>query len=375
MYRRTLQTFVAAAALFAFTAAYSAPASAGGDDSFKSGNKNSLKMSGQVNRAMMWVDNGDETEVFHVDNDNSSTRIRWVGKASVTDKFSVGFVWEVQAESNSSSNVTFAGNDSDAGNNLFNERKTDVWLSHKDVGKLSLGQGDASSNGIAEINMLGQGAMYAGISDTAGSIVFQCTGCATGISIGTAWDRHDGLSRLDRVRYDTPKIAGFVASATHSQGGDWDLTLRHAGKFGQFKTKAGISYIDLGQTSNTQEDMVAGSIAIMHDSGLNLTFSAGTRDNKGATRKDDDHIYVALGYVAKLTDVGTTAFAIDYGNADDVKADGDDFTTWGVAVTQNLKDVSAQLYITFRNHQLDRTAANTNFDDINVVMVGTKVKF
>jgi hypothetical protein len=373
MYRKILQTSVAAAALIAFTAAYSAPASAA-DDSFKSGNKNSLKMSGQVNRAVMWVDNGDESEFFHVDNDNSSTRIRWVGKAAVNENFSVGFVWEVQAESNSSSNVTFAGNDGDAGNNLFNERKTDVWLSHKDIGKLSLGQGDASSNGIAEINMLGQGAMYAGISDTAGSILFRSS-TTTGPAIGKAWDRHDGLSRLDRIRYDTPKFAGFVASATHSQGGDWDIALRHAGKFGQFKTKAGISYIDLGQTSNTQEDMVAGSIAIMHDSGLNLTFSAGSRDNKGATRKDDDHFYVAVGYVAKLTDVGTTAFAVDYGNADDVAANGDDFETFGVAVTQNLKDVSSQLYITYRNHSLDRPGVGNDFDDIDVVMFGTKVKF
>ncbi len=375
MYRKIFQMSVAAAALLAFTAAYSAPASAGGDESFKTGNKNSLKMSGQVNRAVLWVDNGDESEFFHVDNDNSSTRIRWVGKAAVNDSFSVGFVWEVQSESNSSANVTFAGNDGDAGNNLFNERKTDVWLSHKDIGKLSLGQGDASSNGIAEINMLGQGAMYAGISDTAGSVVFQCLTCAPGIAIGKAWDRHDGLSRLDRIRFDTRKFAGFVASVTHSQGGDWDLTLRHAGKFGQFKTSAGISYIDLGQTSNTQEDMVAGSIAIMHDSGLNLTFSAGTRENKGVGRNDDDHIYVAVGYVAKLTNVGTTAFAVDYGNANDVAKNGDDFETFGVAVTQNLKDVSTQLFLTYRNHQLDRTAANTNFEDINVVMFGTKVKF
>ena len=53
MYRRTLQTSVAAAALFAFTAAYSTPASAGGDDTFKTGTKNSLTMSGQVNRAVL----------------------------------------------------------------------------------------------------------------------------------------------------------------------------------------------------------------------------------------------------------------------------------------------------------------------------------
>ena len=361
MYRRILQTSVAAAALFAFAVTYSAPASAA-----------SLKMSGQVNRAAMWVDNGDESEVFHVDNDFSSTRIRWVGKASVTDKFSVGFVWEVQSESNSSRNVTFAGNDGDAGNNLFNERKTDVWMSHKDLGKLSLGQGDAASNGSAEVNMLGQGAMYPGIAEMAGSILFRSS-TTTGPAIKAVWDTHDGLSRLDRIRYDTPKIAGFVASATHSQGGNWDIGLRHAGKFGQFKTKAAIFYVDFAQTSSSTDSHVTGSFAILHDSGLNLTVSAGKQDNKGTTRDDEDHVYVALGYIAKLTDVGTTNFAIEWGNANDVGNNDDDFTVWGIGVTQNLKEAAAAIFITYQNHDLDRTGES--FDDINAIMAGLKVKF
>ncbi len=373
MYRKTLHTSVAAAALFAFAAAYSAPASAA-DESFKTGNKNALKMSGQVNRAVLWADDGNESEVFHVDNDNSSTRIRWVGKASVTDKFSVGLVWETQFESNSTANISFADNDSDAGPGGFGERKMDVWLAHKDLGRLTLGQGDSASNGTAEVNMLGQGAMYPGIADTAGGLSFRSL-TTTGPQINEAWSQHDGNSRLDRVRYDTPKIAGFMASASHSQGGDWDVVLRHSGKFGQFKTSAAIAYTDLGQTSDDNEDQVDGSFAILHDSGLNVTFSAGTRDNKGATRNDDEHFYVALGYIAKLVDVGTTRFSIDYGSADDVDQDGDDFTTFGVAVTQSLKDAATLLYITYRNHDLDRPGVGNDFDDIDVVIAGARVKF
>ena len=53
--------------------------------------------------------------------------------------------------------------------------------------------------------------------------------------------------------------------------------------------------------------------------------------------------------------------------------DGDDFTTFGIAVTQNLKDISADLYATFRNHELDRTG--TNFDDVNSFLAGARVKF
>ena len=61
-----------------------------------SGNKNiSLEVSGQVNRAALMVDDGDRTKFFHVDNDNSSTRIRFVGKGRLNEDFSVGALVEV----------------------------------------------------------------------------------------------------------------------------------------------------------------------------------------------------------------------------------------------------------------------------------------
>lgn len=377
MYRKTLQTSVAAAALFAFTAAYSAPASAA-DDTFKSGTKASLTMSGQVNRGVLFADDGTDSGIFHVDNDNSSTRIRWVGKGKVTENFSMGMTIEVQLESNSTADANIADHESaQASTNGFGERKMEVWLSNKNLGKLTLGQGDTASNGSAELNFLGQGAMYPGIADMSGGQIFRAStdplnGNATGPRINQAWSQHDGLSRQDRIRYDTPKIAGFVASASHIQGGRWDVGLRHSGKFGQFKTKAAIFYANTEQTTaSTSDDQIDGSFAVLHDSGLNLTFSAGTRDQQ--TRNDDDHIYVALGYIAKLTDIGTTRFSVDYGNANDVQLSDDDFTTFGIAVTQNIKSISADIYATFRNHELDRTGVD--FDDINSFLAGARVKF
>ncbi len=393
MYRKTLQTSVAAAALFAFTAAYSAPASAA-DDSFKTGNKNSLVMSGQVNRAVLYADDGNEGEFFHVDNDNTSTRFRLVGKGKVTAKFSVGMLIEVQIESNASNKVNIAGHESaiapDGGG--FSERKMEAWLAHEDVGKLTLGQGDPASNGTSEVTLSGTDViLYAGIADTAGGQVFRRSNQldssqpADGPSIGAVWgNQHDGRSRTDRIRYDSPMIAGFVGSVSHIQGDLWDVALRHAGKFGQFKTSAAIAYVDWEQVSassgsgGTKGQQVNGSISVLHDSGLNVTFSGGTRDNdgldiSGASRNSDDHIYVMLGYIAKLLDVGTTRFAVDYGQANDIDQNDDEITTWGIAAVQNLKDIGTDLYVVYRNHELDRTGKD--FDDINIVMAGARVKF
>ena len=208
---------------------------------------------------------------------------------------------------------------------------------------------------------------------------------ADGPSIGAVWgNQHDGRSRTDRIRYDSPKFQGFMFSASHIQGDLWDVALRHAGKFGQFKTSAAIAYVDWEQVSassgsgGTKGEQVDGSFSVLHDSGLNVTFSGGTRDNdgldiSGASRNSDDHIYVMLGYIAKLFDVGTTRFAVDYGQANDINQNDDEITTWGIAVNQNLKNIGTDLYVVYRNHEMDRTGES--FDDINIVMAGARVKF
>ena len=48
-----------------------------------------LSISGQVNRGVLFADNGDDSEVFHVDNDNSSTRIRFIGQGQLTEEDSL----------------------------------------------------------------------------------------------------------------------------------------------------------------------------------------------------------------------------------------------------------------------------------------------
>ena len=383
MYRKTLLTSVAAAALFAFTAAYSAPASAGGDDTFKTGTNASLKLSGQVSRAVMMVDDGTNGQVFHVDNDNSSTRWRLVGSGKVSEKFTVGMRLETQNESNPSNGVNMAGHEGTIAPG-FSERYADITLTHKDFGKLYLGQGDPGSNGTAEISLSGVSiGSYVDAKVWGGGMAFvnSVTKVQSGRTAGSGWDHHDGQSRVDRIRYDTPKFAGFMGSVSHMQGDQWDITLRHAGKFGQFKTSAAIAYVDYdqltrgGQVADATDDRVDGSFSILHDSGLNITVSAGADDNKAAGRADDDHIYVQLGYIAKLNDYGTTRFGVSWGNANDVTANGDDYTVWSLAVVQNLKAIGADLFAAYRNHDLDAVAQPAGLDDIDVFVFGSRVKF
>ncbi len=63
--------------------------------------KASVKLYGQVNRGILYTDDGHNQDFFHVDNDNSSTRIGLLANAKASNDLTIGGKIEVQFESNS----------------------------------------------------------------------------------------------------------------------------------------------------------------------------------------------------------------------------------------------------------------------------------
>ncbi len=335
----------------------------------------SLAVSGQVNRAVLYVNDGDRDRIFQVDNDNSSTRVRWVGNARLTDDFSAGALVEVQFESNTSAAIDI-DQDGEVGANNFTERHLTLWLDSKRLGRLWLGQGDTASNATSEVDLSGTAVIaYSGIEDLAGGISFKNAATQAKLArINQAYSQFDGLSRRDRIRYDTPTFAGFKASSSFIQGDAWDVALRYSADYPAVGTKvaAAIAYVEGAQRFDFNH--LAGSFSALHSSGLNLTFAAGTRDlDARATGDDPFTYYIKGGYQFKPFDFGKTALAVDYGETDDLAANGDEFTTWGVFAVQNINRLGTELYAGYRNHDLDRPGVGV--DDIDVVVGGARVKF
>lgn len=335
----------------------------------------SLAVSGQVNRGLLYANDGNSGELYNVDNDHSSTRLRVVGTGRVTKDISLGAIIEVQLESNSTGSVSQDDNDHGIGGTSFTERKMEVWFDSKRFGRLSIGQGDTASNDSAQVDLSGTKIIaYSNSPDEfAGGIKFRNT--ATGAlspTVKSVFSNFDGLSRDDRLRYDTPKLANFVLSTSLISGGAYDVALRHKAKFGSVRTSAAIAYADPSSISTSVENRVSGSASIRHDNGFSLTVSAG-RDTPEGTGSSPTSFYGKLGYATKIFKIGETAFAIDYTHADDIAADGDTAVSYGVGVVQNLKAWDTQFYAGLRNHELDRTGSN--FDDVFGALVGARVKF
>ena len=374
----TLKASVAGAALFAVAmpaATIATPASA---DPVKSGNKNSLTMSGQVNRGVLYMNDGKDDAIAHVDNDASSTRVRWIGKGKLNEAVTFGTNIEMQIESNSTAQVSIQSHDSlnaQAGNNGFNSRKMELYIDHKQFGRLWVGQGDPASNGTAEVDLSGSTLVgYSGNTDQGGAVRFRTSGGGISTkSSGNVNTNFDGISRNDRIRYDTPKFAGFKISASHTSRNMYDIAGRYSGKFGAIKVGAAVAWASYAGGSATIDNQFDISGSAKHDSGLGIAISYGSRDFKAGGRADADGIYVKLIYDAKLFSVGTTAFGVDWSDRSDVRAEGDDANVWGVYVQQDLKSIGSQLYLGFRHFSLDN--ATTNFDDIAIVLAGARVKF
>ncbi|HBC53269.1 MAG TPA: hypothetical protein DCZ06_03310, partial [Alphaproteobacteria bacterium] len=232
--------------------------------------------------------------------DNSSTRVRFQGKAKLNENWTAGTTIEVQIESNSSGAVNqFADNGVGAGG--FTERKLEVWFDGP-WGKVSLGQGDTASNGTSEADLSGTTVVASSdIKDMAGGLAFVnsttglfctdvngdglCTGADTlNTTIAGAFSNLDGLSRDDRIRYDTPEFGGFQLSTSAVAGGEADIALRYAAKMGDFKLKAAAAYSDPSSTSGGTDSLINGSISVAHKSGGSLTFAAADTEGKGAAR-------------------------------------------------------------------------------------------
>jgi predicted porin len=129
------------------------------------------EISGQINRAVLWADNGTDSDVGHVDNSNSGTRFRITGSADVTENTQAGVAWETQFESNAS--AAFDIDQNNDGSADFKERKLEAWYRGA-WGKLSIGQGDGAANGTSEMDLSGTTVVaYSGIADMAGGITFK----------------------------------------------------------------------------------------------------------------------------------------------------------------------------------------------------------
>ncbi len=392
----------------------------------RKGNRNvSLEVSGQVNEAVLYWDNGSETNTYQVTNMVSQSRFRFVGSARVNADLSAGYLLE----------IGIAGARSDAVDPTTDEgssvsvRHSAWWLQSKSLGRVWLGQTSQATDGITEINIANTGhfASQNAAGQAGGLYLTLGNGAPTTSRLGVFMGGQNlgGTGTTDSaqigegnrrnlVKYESPTLAGFAVSASWGEDDFWDVALRYAGEFSGFKVALGIGYEQTtdgpgvpGIASLNSErncavplvpaggdvhcDQIGLSGAVMHvPTGLFAHAAYGIRRDEHSKRlwgadADDTstQLYVQAGIEQNWLGIGKTTLFGEYQEWDigaTNKWFATDMTMWGIGINQSLPAAAMDLYVSYRNYG-DLRAIDTfagawrRYDDVRTFMAGGIIRF
>jgi len=364
-----------AAAIFAFFSLALAPEIQAANDAIKNSNQNQLTIYGIVTRALLYAEDGERSQLFQVDGSVENTRFGWIADGRLTPDITVQGHIEMDAPlSNAAGDINLNGTEN--ADRIWGIRIQVVSASHRRFGKLSLGQGDTASTDRVGVDLSGSGlAVGNNPADMAGGIHFynKTTGART-VKLGDVFDKIDGIDKDDRLRFDFPEINGLSLAVSHTSAGAQDIGAGYARKFGGFEFEAGAYFAFISGTSTTDEALWGGAGSIKHSSGLSFTLAGASKNQKVATRDDANYLWWKIGYSTGLFSVGKTHFGGAHGQYNDFSRNGDEATSTGFGIVQDIEPIGSNLWLLVRNHELKQASGN-DFDDVFIVSLGTLINF
>ena len=380
----------------------------------RKGNRNvKVEVSGWVNEAVMAWDDGFEENAYVVTNDLERSRFRIVGSADITERWSAGYVIEIGLRSNRSGRVDQNNADSSPSNRP-DVRLATWYIQSKDLGKLWVGRTTNATYHIVEMDVAktnyfakegfstwigGNGAGFF-LRKRDGTLLDSPAlrwGNISAQGAGSGTEPGEG-DRFVVVRYESPAIAGFVASAAFAGDDMRDVALRYTGEIGDYKLAAGIGpalYTDSSGT-NKRGCAILGTLAagetecwtlglsgsVLHKpTGLFFYGAYGEQHDRkrqavfGAPVDDIDWFYYLQGGVElKLLDLGKTTLygehqhdevgagitastgqPTDFTPLNGVPAfmSGSEIDIWGLGMIQSVDAAAMDFYVAYRHFGAD----------------------
>jgi predicted porin len=290
----------------------------------KGNRKVSLTIAGHVNKAVLGWDDGFEDNAYVVGNKNDQTNVSFTGEAEISKGWKAGYDLTIRFTDNLSDAVD--QDVADAGSGFF-LWQSHWWIESEKLGKFSAGLASRVTDTAPETDFSEAGvAGYAGVQDIGGAFILRrADNDFAELTWGDVYNHFNG-DTANIVRYDSPEIAGFIASASWGEDDVWDIGLRYATEGRGFKFEGVIAYTEvtdgtdevIGNPNGLDQNTLVGSFSILHEpSGLNVTFAAGHREWQGTvidadgvarTPEDTEYVYGKLGWLAKLNGLGPSAF-------------------------------------------------------------------
>lgn len=379
----------------------------------KGNRKVSLTISGWVNEAIYFWDDGKEQNVYIGTNNLERSRFKFAGKAKIDGDWSAGYTLEIGVRGNNSQAFS---QDSLGSNNSLDVRKSSWFIENKNFGKVTVGLDGTSTYHLlddadatntrnyadAEAGGVWLGAFKTVRTDT-GAYSVLWTDVLRGFNNSTPGQD----TRRNIVRYDTPTLEGFMASASWGEDDRWDVAGIYANKLGDFKLAFRGGYgkgTDEASTachSGAKHEVcewwgVAGTI--MHEpTGLYVYAGYGAQNDK--TRGTDPAVvtpvdnndnvwFVQGGIEQKWMALGKTTVFGEY-RRDDAGSNpakkitgayilNSEVNQYAFGVVQNIDAAAMDLYLIYRHADGDSTdnkGVTTGLDDFNMVIAGGRIQF
>lgn len=380
----------------------------------KGNRKVSVTLSGFVGHNVMFWDDGQQSDVYIGDGGNYFSRFRFRGEAKITPMVTAGFLYEFGVNNNSTAsfNQLNGGDDLGAASAPL-LRDSTVWMRHSQLGMLKVGHGSTATDNLVLIDLGGMaGASTPDFSLYMGSFLLRGTNGALGnlnqnwyaaitgnsTAFAGSWD----TNRRNHVLYETPTLAGFAIQAAVAEDNFWDVALRYAGEHHGFRLAFGIGYLEDTEFNapiqgfgcatfcDTKVSEIKGSASVLHvASGLFLTGAAGQRELDGsgtAGVPDAQFWYLAGGIRKNFFGFGDTVLFGEYAehkgglaqatffNAAVAHPGDSKVTNWGLGVNQYIDAAAMEVYLTYKNFELDAPGF-VPLEDFQAVIGGARINF
>jgi predicted porin len=373
----------------------------------KGNRRMSLTVSGQVNRSILYWDDGDDSDVYAgLDNVNTSSRFIFSGSARINPNLQAGFEimteWNLGARTSSVDQLSPDGSGTgfSAADGGLGVRRAFWWLEDKNLGRISVGRHNAGGPvSIIDLGGIGTVAGHAP-ADVGGGFLVAGTTRLSGV-VNPSY----GSDRLEGIRYDSPTIGGFVLQGFWGEDDIWAVSLRYAGEFGGFRVAAGIGYedqdpsstqvIQLDNGARNIDDEWAASLAFLHI-GTGLFVQGEYAQSEFLNGTDGTFWLVQAGISKNWFGPGNTSIYGEYGNAEDYIKQGPAATGvpggstaglplassevdfYGVGVVQQIDAAAMELYLGWRRFEVDVSGApvgQNGSSELDLVHGGARVRF
>ena len=333
------------------------------DKNIESGNSRvKVTIYGQVNKALRITSSAGETAIQTVDNDGSSSRIgiRAVGKAD--PNVTIGGWHELEWQQNLRSGTNQSGPTEER----VRSRHVDLWVDHKNLGRVWIGHGSIAGDAAGLYELTGVSFVYgfagpdgadgvdADASVRMGDLGDDgATGGDDAIDSDSVFtESRRGVprgyrpfnffgARENRIRYDTPSMMGARFGISYNEKKSWSVGLTYAGAPPGVKNFTAL--FAAGYRKNDDDTSAwAVSGGIKHSSGFNVSGSYDTDGEADANGVKESQWGVSFGWTGKINEMGATALGLGYNRS----SDGVEASTrqYWFAVVQNVDAAAADVY-------------------------------